>query len=85
MNSPMTEQMKQDIVVRASSLIARAADPIGLLSLSDLEALTGFDKRGKTIHNMVTSYDFPRPVMVGTRENRWFSADVFRWLEQRRF
>ncbi len=81
---PITEDMRKDFIERSASLIARANAPKGLLSISDIAALTGFAVRGKTIQNTLASKDFPRAVLVGTREKRWLSSEVFRWLESRR-
>lgn len=81
---PMTDDMKKDIVERTSALIARASAPKALLSLKDIEALTGFPYYGKTLQGMIREKTFPRPVTVGKREKRWLSGEVFRWLEKLR-
>lgn len=79
----LTEEMKQDIVAKSAALIVRASTPRALLSTVDIATLTGFPYNGSTFQSMVKDPTFPRPVMVGSRERRWFSEDVFRWLERR--
>lgn len=81
---PLTDGMQKDIVERAAALIARASAPNALLSSTDLSSLTGFPYHGSTFQSMVKDPSFPRPIMVGTREKRWKSGEVFRWLERRR-
>ena len=73
----MSEEMQKQI-------IERAAAPNALLSSTDLASLTGFPYHGSTFQSMVKDPSFPRPVMVGSREKRWKSGEVFRWLERRR-
>lgn len=84
MTLEFTEDMKKDIAERSAALIARATAPKALLSLRDIEALTGFAYYGKTLQRMIREKDFPRPVMIGEREKRWFSGEVFRYLQDRR-
>lgn len=79
----LTENMKKEIVEKTSALIVRANTPKALLSSLDISALTGFPYNGSTFQSMVKDPTFPRPVMVGSREKRWFCEDVFRWLERR--
>lgn len=81
---PMTDDMRKEIIERSAALIARASAPKALLSMKDLEELTGFAYNGTTMQNMIREKSFPRPVLVGIREKRWFSGEVFRWLEKRR-
>jgi predicted DNA-binding transcriptional regulator AlpA len=76
----MSEEMQKQIIERAAALIARASAPNALLSSTDLASLTGFPYHGSTFKDP----SFPRPVMVGSREKRWKSGEVFRWLERRR-
>lgn len=80
----LTDDMKAAIIERSATLVAKASAPKALLSLRDIEALTGFAYNGHTMNQMVKDKDFPRAVLVGTRERRWFSGEVFRWLERRR-
>lgn len=84
MTLPMTEKMQQEIIARSAALIARASAPQALLSASDIAALTSFAYRGSVMQDMLSAKDFPRPVMVGTREKRWVSRDVFHWLSKRK-
>ncbi len=81
----ITESMREDIVKKSAALIAKASAPKALLSSEDIAALTGLTRKGTSMYNMLASKDFPRPVMIGTREKRWFSGEVFRWLENRQF
>lgn len=81
---PMTDEMRKEIVERSATLIAKASAPKALLSMRDIEALTGFAYYGKTLQGMLREKSFPRPVVVGTREKRWFAGEVFRWLEKQR-
>lgn len=80
----MSEEMQKQIIERAAALIARASAPNALLSSTDLASLTGFPYHGSTFQSMVKDPSFPRPVMVGSREKRWKSGEIFRWLERRR-
>ena len=80
----MSEEMQKQIIERAAALIARASAPNALLSSTDLASLTGFPYHGSTFQSMGKDPSFPRPVMVGSREKRWKSGEVFRWLERRR-
>lgn len=84
MTLPMTEKMQQEIVNRSAALIARASAPKALLSASDIAALTGFAFRGSVMQDMLSAKDFPRPVLVGSREKRWVSQEVFHWLSKRK-
>lgn len=84
MTPAMTPAIQEAIIQQASALIARATSPKALLSVRDIEALTTFASRGKTVHDMIRDPSFPRAVMIGSREKRWFSGEVFSWLERRR-
>lgn len=79
----ITEQMKEDIVKKAATLIAKASAPKALLTIDDISKICGLASRGSTMQNMLAAKDFPRPIMIGTREKRWYSGEVFRWIASR--
>ncbi len=80
----MTEDMQKEIVKKAADLIARVSASKGLLSIHDLSAITGFARNGRALYEMTTDPTFPKPVYIGTHDKRWFSGEVFRWIERRR-
>ena len=81
---PITESMRKEIVEKSAALIARASAPKGLLSLSDISALTGFARTGSVMREMLRDTSFPKPVYLGEREPRYFSSEVFRYFDRRR-
>ena len=81
---PMTEEMQKQIVEKSAALIARVSSSKGLFSIRDISAITGFAAHGRALYDMTNEPTFPKPVYIGTREKRWFSGEVFRWIERRR-
>lgn len=80
----LTEDMKKEIVQKASSLIARASLPKGLLSRRDIATIVGFPERGSVFLHMLEDPMFPPAIYIGQREQRWYASDVFRFIENRR-
>ena len=81
---PITDSMRKEIVEKSAALIARASAPKGLLSLSDISALTGFARTGTVVREMLKDPAFPKPIYLGGREPRYFSGEVFRYFDRRR-
>lgn len=80
----LTEDMKKEIVQKASSLIARASLPKGLLSTRDIATIIGFPERGSVFLNMLQDPKFPPPVYIGEREKRWYASEIFHFIDNRR-
>lgn len=78
----ITPDMREAIIQKSSTLIAKANAPKALLSIRDMCELTAFAYNGTTVQQMMKDPDFPAPVMVGKREKRWFSGEFFRFLQK---
>ncbi len=81
----LTDSMREDIIKRAAILIAKMNAPKALLCAQDIAAICGIAIKGSSMQNMLASKDFPRPVMIGKREKRWYSGEVIRWLDAHQF
>ena len=81
---PITPEMQKSIIQSSASLIARVNSRKGLLSMKDLEMITGFSYHGTTLQQMIRAPGFPAPVMLGSREKRWYSGEVFDWIDRQR-
>ena len=80
----LDERMQNQIIERVSALVSRVNARKGLLSTKDLAEITGFTYHGRTLQQMIRSPGFPSPIMIGTREKRWYSGEVFDWIDKQR-
>lgn len=57
------------------------AEQENLLTMKDVIAFTGASRA--TIYRWMGEGDFPRPIKIGERANRWLSSDLSAWLISR--
>lgn len=65
--------MIKEIAIHPDAILLRLPEVVALLGLSSA-----------TIHRMMNSGEFPRPVPISRRSVRWERASVEAWLDERR-
>ena len=65
---------------RSEDLVGPAAEPLALLRLGEVLAMTGMSR--STLYDRIRNGDFPEPLRLGSRMSRWRRGDVQAWLRQ---
>ena len=68
------------VVHRIESDLPPTTDPLALLRLQEVIAMTGMSR--STLYNRIATKRFPEPLRLGTRMTRWRLGDVQGWLRQ---
>lgn len=65
---------------RGSEPSGTADEPLALLRLAEVEAMTGMSR--STLYDRIRTGAFPEPLRLGSRMSRWRRGDVLEWLRQ---
>lgn len=57
-------------------------NPLMLLTVSDLEDITGLSRA--ILLRLTEAGELPKPVRVGHRYALWFETDIVKWLREKR-
>lgn len=79
----MTLDELKAITEKSAGLIARFASDRALLSQEDVATMLCTTRDSRLFRSVLGDPNFPKPVFLGERSKRWFSADVRRYLENR--
>jgi prophage regulatory protein len=68
------------LVGRVERNLSPTADPLSLLRLPEVIALTGMSR--STLYDRIAAGRFPEPLRLGTRMSRWRLGEIQHWLRQ---